>query len=67
MNRSIQNDIKQLEDMLESHNKLVAKLNDPATKHHEMQIINAACYMLKELMSDKTRDIRRRLRETREY
>ena len=67
MKPSIQRDLAQLEEMLASHNKLTAQLNNPELPHPERQSIEVGLCMLRELMANKTRDIKRRLRDTREY
>lgn len=47
--------------------QLKLKLNDPNTSPHDKPILRASCYMLKEIMGTVTRDVRRRLRESKEY
>lgn len=53
--------------MLASYNQLTAKLEDLKLSEPKRQICEASLYMLKEMMADKTRDIRRRLRASQEY
>ena len=67
VNQSTKQDLQQLEKMLDSYNQLAAKLKDSELSNSERQIINASLCMLKEFMTDKTRDIKRRLRETLKY
>ena len=67
MNLSINRDLKQLKDMLANYDKLAVKLDDPSLPHPDRQILHASLDMLKEIMQDKTRDIKRRLREAQEY
>lgn len=53
--------------MLASYKAFEAKLASTDLEHHERQILEAHLDMLKELMVDKTRDVRRRLRESKKY
>lgn len=64
MNPLIQKDLQQLEGMLDNYNKLAAKLEHPELSHPECQILRVSLFMLKDFMSVKTRDIKRRLRES---
>lgn len=61
MNPSIHRDLQQLEKMLDSYKRLTFKLKDPNLMHHECQILQASLDMLKEIMTDKTRDINQQL------
>ena len=61
------NDIAELERMLSNYKRFKQQLHDPATPHHEQQILRVALTELKTLMSNKLRDVRRRLRELGEY
>lgn len=65
MNQSNPNDIQQLEEMLARYNELQTKLADPQLEHHERQVMLVACYMLKDFMANKTRDVQRHLRGTK--
>lgn len=47
-------------------NKLEANL-ELEMPHHEKQIMLVARHMLKELIANKTRDVRRRMREMKRY
>ena len=67
VNLSINRDLEQLETMLANYDKLAVKLDDPKLSHPDRQILHASLDMLKEIMQDKTRDIKRRLREVRKY
>lgn len=67
VNPSTNRDLQQLKKMLDSYNKLAAKLENPTLPDPERQSIKAALHMLKEFMTDRTRDLKRHLRETREY
>lgn len=67
VNPSIQRDLQQLEKMMESYSKFLAQLEEQDLPHHQRQATEAALVMLKELMVNKTRDVRRRLRETHRY
>ena len=53
--------------MLASYNKFAAQLKDAKLSEPDRQMLNASLLMLKEMMADKTRDIRRRLRESQKY
>tara|TARA_S200002703_G_scaffold32680_2_gene28492 strand:- start:1991 stop:2152 length:162 start_codon:yes stop_codon:yes gene_type:complete len=52
---------------------MMVKLNELEEKlqanmpHHEKQIMLVARHMLKELIANKTRDVRRRMREMKRY
>lgn len=67
VNQSTKNDLKQLDIMLASYNKFAAQLKDAKLSEPDRQMLNASLLMLKEMMADKTRDIRRRLRESQKY
>lgn len=67
MNPSLKKDLKALEDMVEKYDHFVKKLLDPELPHQERQAAEAALVMLKEFISTKTRDIRRRRREDHKY
>jgi hypothetical protein len=47
-------------------NELEEKL-EVEMPHHEKQIMLVARHMLKELIANKTRDVRRRMREMKRY
>lgn len=64
MNPSIQKDLKQLEGMLANYNKLATKLESSELSHPECQILQVSLFMLKDFMSMKTQEIKRRLRES---
>ena len=61
MNPSVRRDLQQLERMLDSYKRLTFKLKDPDLTHDKRQILRASLDMLKEIMSDKTRDINQQL------
>lgn len=67
MNQSIQRDLQQLDKMLANYEKLQLTLEDSELSIPQRQVTEVAMTMLQELMIDKTRDVRRRLREVREY
>ena len=67
VNPLIQQDLKQLKLMLEHYEAFEAKLQNEQLENHDRQMLSAAKFMLQEVMWDKTRDIRRRLRESKEY
>lgn len=67
MNQSTKNDLKQLEKMLINYDILSAKLKDPELSHPDCQILHASLDILKEFITDKSADIRRRLRESQKY
>jgi hypothetical protein len=67
VSKSIQHDINELNRMLASYDEFNARLSDPGLSNPERSAIRAALHMLKEIMTDKTRDIKRRLRDTRKY
>lgn len=61
MNPSVCQNLQQLEKMLDSYKRLMFKLKDPDIIYHQRQILRASLDMLKEMMSDKTRDINQQL------
>jgi len=67
VNPLLKKDLKALEDMVDKYDHFVNKLLDPELPHQERQAAEAALVMLKEFISNKTRDIRRRGRENRKY
>lgn len=66
MNQLLRNDFKQLHDMLTKYNELESKL-ELEMPSHEHQIMKVAHHMLKESIANKTRDVRRRMREMQRY
>tara|TARA_R110002096_G_scaffold108964_2_gene238487 strand:+ start:381 stop:542 length:162 start_codon:yes stop_codon:yes gene_type:complete len=52
--------------MLARYNELESKL-ELEMPNHERQIMKVAHHMLKELIANKTRDVRRRMREMQRY
>ena len=66
MNQLLRSDLKQLHDMMVRLNDLEEKL-EVDMPHHERQIMTVARHMLKELIANKTRDVRRRMREMKRY
>ena len=52
--------------MMVRFNELEAKL-ELDMPNHEKQIMQVAKHMLKELIANKTRDVRRRMREMKRY
>ena len=60
MNQSNPRDRQQLEKMLANYEKLEVKLADPDTSHPDRQSISAALVMLKEFITAKTRDLKRK-------
>lgn len=67
MSPSIRRDLEQLEHMNESYDKLMMRLRNPTLKHHERQTLSVSLAMLKECMTEKTRDVKRRMREAGKY
>lgn len=61
MNPSVRRDLQQLERMLDSYKRLTFKLKDPDLTHDKRQILRVSLDMLKEIMTDKTRDINQQL------
>ncbi len=66
VNQLLRSDLKQLHDMMAEYIKLEEKLK-LSMPHHEQQIMQVAYCMLKELIDNKTRDVRRRMREMKRY
>jgi hypothetical protein len=60
VNQSNLRDRQQLEKMLVNYEKLEAKLADPDLPHPDRQSIGAALVMLKEFITAKIRDLKRK-------
>lgn len=59
-------DVELLKQMVQNLEMFQTKLNDDIP-HHEKQAIEAAIVELKNAIINKTRDVKRRLRETWDY
>ena len=53
--------------MYSGYGELMMRWRNPTLEHHERQILKVSLFMLEEFMTDKTRDIKRRLRELNKY
>lgn len=60
-------DAEQLDKMIIRYGEFSHKLLDPELPHHEKQSINIALLMLKELITNKLRDVKRPYRGKGHY
>jgi len=67
VNQLLRDDFQRLHDMLKQYDILKRKLNELDMPHHERQVMDTARVMLREIIRNKTRDIKRRMREMMRY